>query len=162
MSGGKTKELKLQRNNENQLVAGDDSVEEKILVSACYGWSTHNCPCENTSKTGLILYPSDTQYKNIVLLVCELCYKYKGPAHGTQHQQLADWYFSIYGDRKSFKFTSGFSAKIDGQLGFNSKTFNKSSSCPYHTEKKTMGPLEQEAVQNVVKGKLDSYKLMHH
>lgn len=50
-----------------------------------------------------------------------------------------------------------FSMKANGQLGFNS-TFNvRTSVCPYHTEIRQMGELEQNAVKKVIVGKLDSY-----
>ncbi len=97
-------------------------------------------------------------HKNIVRLVCENCYGYR-KSQGTQHQQLADWYFGIYDDTKSFIFTSGFYIKEDGQLGFNSNTFNASSSCPYRTTNRKMGQLEEDIVRQVVQGKLDSYSV---
>jgi len=144
----------------NLIVENLKNSDQHVPVSSRYGWSMHNCSCQNKSKTGLVLYPSSPAHKNIVLLVCETCYGYRGLEHGTQHKQLADWYFGIYGDRKSFRFTSGFYMKDNGQIGFSSGTFNSIGSCPYHTEHRDMGPLEQNVVQRVVQDKLDSYVVM--
>ncbi|CAF5180408.1 unnamed protein product [Rotaria magnacalcarata] len=149
--------LRLQFNTTNEFGVSHHSTGEQVRVSVRYGWSTHNCLCQNTSKTGLVLYPSNPDHKNIVLLLCEKCYEYRGSDHGIQHKQLADWYFGIYGDEKSFLFTSGFYKKVDGELGFNSSTFNSIRSCPYHTDDRTMGQLEQDVVRQVIQDKLDTY-----
>ena len=152
-----TKNLNLLFNNQDEFGVGHRQTGELIRLSVRYGWSSHSCACQNISKTGLVLYPSNTDYKNIVLLVCEKCYGYNKSNGLTQHKQLADWYYGIYGDKKSYSFTSGFSIKADGQLGFNSTTFNAMSRCPYHTDNRTMGKLEQDVIQQVVLDKLDSY-----
>ncbi|CAF1426713.1 unnamed protein product, partial [Rotaria sordida] len=89
----------------------------------CYGWSEHNCSCKGR-KTGLVLYPYDIEYKNIVLLVCENCYGYQEKKDGTQHEQLEQWYYNIYGKSKQYRLASGFSMKDDGSLGFNSVSKN--------------------------------------
>lgn len=139
----------------NEFVVGRRSNGKTVQLSPRYSWSTHNCSCQNKSKTGIVLYPSNTVYENDVLLVCESCYSYKS-GNVTQHQQLANWYFGIYGNSKSFVFSSGFSMKANGELDFNVSS-NAISSCPYHTENRVMGQLEQNVVRKVVDGKLYSY-----
>jgi hypothetical protein len=127
---------------------------EKFRVSSRYGWSTHNCSCKGR-KTGLVLYPIDIDKKNVVLLVCEECYGYRRDRNKTQHDQLLEWYYNIYGESKQYRFVSGFSLKDDGSLGFNSVSMNTTG--PYATRDRHMNPLEQSAVKAVVEGKLDSY-----
>ncbi|UJR17245.1 hypothetical protein I4U23_004140 [Adineta vaga] len=123
-------------------------------ISNRYGWSSHNCKCPGR-KTGLVLYPFDTDYKNIVLLVCENCYDYQRNG-GTQHDQLLRWYYRIYGDSKRFRCVSGFSQKVDGSLGFNSYSQNTTG---YYTDNiNTMSQLEQEIVRKVVHEQLHSYE----
>lgn len=107
--------------NHRLFVVGADN-DDQVILSKRFGWSTHNCSCSG-SKTGLVFYPKNPQHKNIVLLVCEKCYNFKS-GDGTQHQQLAKWYFNIYGTGKSFHFTSGFSMKSDESLGYNSASQN--------------------------------------
>lgn len=124
-------------------------------VSNRFGWSVHNCQ-HGGPKTGLVLYPANSNYKNIVLLVCERHYGYQ-KGLDSQHEQLHKWYFSLYGESKQFPVVSGFALKADGTLGFNSLTFNAKG--PYTDHQKEMGVLEQNIVRVVVEGKLDSYKL---
>lgn len=126
-----------------------------------YGWSEHNCSC-NKSKTGLILYPSDVKYKNIVLLVCEDCYQYDSNK-GTQHKQLLDWYYEIYGDSKSFILFSGFAQLEDETFKYNSSTYNetlKYGNLEYGDGKRIMNELEQKIVQEVVTNKHYSYNVV--
>jgi hypothetical protein len=126
-------------------------------LSTRFGWSTHNCSCK-CSKTGLVLYPSDTQYKNVVLLVCEGCYGYKsGLGQPPQHQQLLNWYYRIYGDSKEFSWVSGFSQKDDGSLGFNSRSCNLRG--PYATGNIACLTFEQSIIRTVVNGKLKNYRV---
>jgi hypothetical protein len=140
---------------DEQLAVGNVKTGEQVNICNKYGWSTHNCLCPG-SKTGLVLYPTDLQYKNIVLLVCAKCYNYDASKGTTQHEQLEKWYYDIYGTTKSFRFTTGFSLKADGSLGFNSSSKNSTGSS-YHTTDRTMEKFEQDAVTKVVKSKLDSY-----
>ncbi|CAF3172511.1 unnamed protein product, partial [Rotaria sp. Silwood2] len=128
---------------------------QQHLVSNTYGWSSHNCSCQRR-KTGLVLYPIHTSYKNIVLLVCENCYGYTQNG-GTQHEQLHQWYYRIYGDSKQFRFVSGFSLKDDGSLGFNS--YSQNAVGPYSDGTREMGSMEEAAVTAVVRGKLDRYTI---
>jgi hypothetical protein len=118
--------------------------------SSVYGLSEHSCWC-NRSKTGLVLYPSNINYKNIVLLVCENCYGYQS-GRGTQHQQLIDWYYGIYGDSKQFEWISGFCQKRDGSLGFNSKSCNLAG--PYSSGQHTCLEFEQSIIELVVRARL--------
>jgi hypothetical protein len=148
--------LNLKFDGQDKLVAQDPYSDQNIPVTSRFGWSTHSCSCTD-SKTGLVLYPKDVQFKNIVLLVCEKCYGYT--RQKTQHEELADWYYGIYGDSKSFSFTSGFSQKKNGELGFNSSSMNCCSSSRYHTIDRQMGELEQKAVRQVVHGQLNSYEI---
>lgn len=148
--------LNLNLNKQEKLVAQKPAGDENVAVSSRFGWSTHNCHCAK-SKTGLIFYPTNIIHKNIVLLVCETCYGYLSGVK-TQHQQLADWYYGIYGESKSFSFVSGFSQKENGKLGFNSGSMNCGST-QYHTGDRTMGQLEQEVVRQVVRGQLNSYEI---
>lgn len=90
-----------------------------------------------------------------MLLVCENCYGYKSN-NGTQHNQLRNWYFRIYGDSKQIRVISGFSQRDDGSLGFNSATFNATG--PYTDGTREMGRLEQDIIRKIVNGKLTSYE----
>ncbi|CAF3094524.1 unnamed protein product [Rotaria sp. Silwood2] len=128
-----------------------DASGREYPISRIYGWSSHNCSCRGR-KTGLVLYPSDISYKNIVLLVCENCYGYTSN-DGTQHEQLLRWYYRIYGDSKQYRCVSGFSLKDDGSLGFNS--YSQNATGPYSDGTRQMGSIEQAAVQAVINGKLD-------
>jgi hypothetical protein len=126
-----------------------------------YGWSEHNCSC-NKSKTGLILYPFDLKFKNIVLLVCEDCYGFKAGKE-TQHEQLCNWYYGIYGDSKSFALTSGFAQLADGTFKYNSSTYNeklKYGDLEYGNGKRCMNDLEQKIVQEVVTNKHSTYNVV--
>lgn len=126
-----------------------------------YGWSEHSCSCNN-SKTGLILYPIDTRFKNIVLLVCQNCYGYQ-EGEGTQHGQLCKWYYEIYEDSKSFAFVSGFAQMEDGTLKYNSSTYNEKliyGDLDYSDGNRTMNELEQKIVQEVVTNKHSSYNVV--
>lgn len=130
------------------------------LLCNRYGWSEHNCNCKK-SKTGLILYPIDRNYKNIVLLVCQDCYGYKS-GQGTQHEQLCKWYYGIYGDSKAFALVSGFAQKDDGSFGYNSSTYNEKimyGDVDYGDGKRYMNELEQRIVQEVVTNKRHSYNV---
>lgn len=147
--------INLMKNPKGKLVVKNLTEEENIDVSSRFGCSTHNCRCRK-SKTGLVLYPTDIAHKNVVLLVCERCYGYKSGGK-TQHQQLADWYFGIYGKSKSFSFVSGFSQKENGELGFNSSSMNCGKT-QYHTRDRAMGELEQTIVRKVVRDKLESHQ----
>ena len=123
-------------------------------ISRRYGWSSHNCNCPGR-KTGLVLYPFDTKYKNTVLLVCENCYGYRVNGD-TQHNQLLQWYYNIYGKSKQFRCVSGFSQRADGTLGFNSYSQNTTG---FYTDNiNTMGDIEQRIVRKVVKEPLYSYE----
>lgn len=123
------------------------------IVSNRYGWSVHNCQ-HSGEKTGLVLYPKDTQYKNTVLLVCEKHFGFQR-GHGTQHKQLEAWYYKIYGKSKDFSLVSGFSEKANGALGYNSGSMNANG--PYSNNHNAMGAFEQNVVQQVVKGRLNSF-----
>lgn len=103
--------------------------------------------------TGLVLYPKNTNHKNIVLLVCESCFGYES-GKGTQHAQLSNWYYGIYGESKEFTLISGFYQR-NGKLGFNSVTFNFGGK--YGNGTKEMESLEMQTVEIVVRGKLESY-----
>lgn len=131
----------------------EDGVRDEI--SSRFGWSNHNCSC-NASKTGLVLYPTNTRYKNVVLLVCESCFGYQDGA-GRQHQQLLNWYYRIYGDTKQYQWVSGFSQKKDGSLGFNSRSCNLVG--PYATGNIACLDFEQGVIRRVVNGKLNNLQL---
>ncbi|CAF3775241.1 unnamed protein product [Rotaria sp. Silwood1] len=130
-----------------------DNSGNRYFISRRFGWSKHNCSCRGR-KTGLVLYPYDTKYKNVVLLVCENCYGYQ-PNNGTQHEQLLNWYNRLYCGSKTFRFVSGFYMKEDGSLGFNSASQNANGI--YSNGSREMSPIEQDAVRKVVNGKLDDY-----
>ena len=147
--------LNLQLNRQGRLVAQDPLRDQSVPVSARFGCSTHNCRCKG-SKTGLVFYPKDLIHKNIVLLVCENCYGYK-QGQETQHQQLATWYYGIYGKSKTFSFVSGFAQKADGKLGFNSGSMNVDQT-QYHTTDRAMGDFEQKVVQQAVDEQSQSHE----
>ena len=142
-------------NSDEELYAEPSSeTSELIVLSKQYGWSSHNCSC-NRSKTGLVLYPSNKQWKNIVLLCCEVCYDYQSNTGKTQHQQLHDWYYKLYGDSKDFVVISGFSQETDGTFKFNSGTFNLRG--PYSTRQRELELFEQNIIKIVVKEKCEKY-----
>ncbi len=134
---------------------------EKRVLSNRYGWSEHNCSCKN-SKTGLILYPTNTQFKNIVLLVCQNCYGFQD-GNGTQHEQLCKWYYKIYGDSKTFALLSGFAQLENGTFKYNSSTYNEKlmyGNLEYGDGKRLMNELEQKIVQEVVTNKQRTYNVV--
>ncbi|CAF1629767.1 unnamed protein product [Didymodactylos carnosus] len=134
----------------------DNTINTKpLILSSHYGWSTHNCSCNRS----VVLYPRDINHKNIVLLLCEQCYKYERNRHPqkTQHQQLIDWYYDIYADSKQFALVSGFSQDLKGHLKFNSTTLNTGHK--YGSPTREMEPFEQEVVRKVVSDKLIKYTL---
>jgi hypothetical protein len=135
-------------------VVATRSTGEAHIVSNRYGWSAHNCQ-HSGEKTGLVLYPKDTQYKNTVLLVCEKHFGYQS-GHGTQHKQLEVWYYKIYGKSKDYCLVSGFSERANGALGYNSWSMNAYG--PYSNNHNAMGAFEQNVVQKVVNGRINSYK----
>lgn len=130
-----------------------DTEGQKHIISNRYGWSTHNCQCSG-EKTGLVLYPSNTAYKNIVLLLCESCYNYQ-PNAGLRHQQLTQWYYDMYGTSKQFHLVSGFYVKADGSLEFN--TWSQRGPGLYTDNTNQMNACEQDVIRRVINGKLDSY-----
>lgn len=133
---------------------------EKRILSPRYGWSEHSCSCKK-SKTGLVLYPMNAQFKNIVLLVCEDCYGYQN-GNGTQHEQLCKWYYQIYDDSKAFALISGFAQMVDGSFKYNSSTYNEKfmyGNLEYSDGKRWMNELEQRIVQEVVNQKRHSYDI---
>ena len=150
--GYRTSGLGIQRVGGN--VVATRTTGEAHIVSNRYGWSVHNCQ-HSGEKTGLVLYPKDTQHKNTVLLVCEKHFGYQR-GHGTQHQQLEAWYYKIYSKSKDFSLVSGFSQKPNGSLGYNSVSMNAVG--PYSNNHNAMGVFEQNVVQKVVKGRINSYK----
>jgi hypothetical protein len=125
------------------------------FLSSRYGCSTHNCSC-NKSKTGVILYPCDTRYKNIVLLMCENDFGFQ-KGKGTQHQQLFNWYNAKYGTSKSFELVSGFAEAENGDLKYNSWTFNNHEK--YGTGERQMEGFEQKILKHVVKYKFNNYQV---
>ena len=151
--------LKLDFDNLKIFGATDSSNGQHVPLSPRYGWSKNSCRCQNTSKTGLVFYPKDIAEKNIVLLVCETCFKNPSSKGTTLHSQLAGWYFQNHGDQKSIRFITGFSCKDNGDLGFNSYTFNTNPSSPFYTSDRSMDQLEQDIVRQVVQSKLDSYEV---
>jgi len=139
--------------NGNQLSVTDKSGQKHTIANR-FGWSVHNCDHDG-SKTGVVLYPTDTKHKNTIILRCETHYGYTSSSHRTQHQQLHDWYYTRYANSKSFRLASGFSVKNDGSLGFNSWSLNTVG--PYTNNQREMSSLEQDIVRKVVTGKLDTY-----
>lgn len=129
---------------------------KRRLLSTRYGCSLHNCAC-NKSKTGVIFYPFDTRYKNIVLLMCEDCSKSPDVTGQTQHERLYDWYFRKYGTKKSFEFASGFAQEVNGFLKYNSSTLNLHKT--YGTGERSMNDFEQKILRHVVMHKLDNYQV---
>lgn len=132
-----------------------------MILCNRYGWSEHNCSCKN-SKTGLILYPTNPQFKNIVLLVCQNCYGFQD-GNGTQHEQLCKWYYKIYGDSKSFALLSGFAQLENGTFKYNSSTYNEKlmyGNLEYGDGKRLMNELEQKIVQEVVTNKQRTYNIV--
>lgn len=134
---------------------------DNLILCNRYGWSEHNCPCDD-SKTGLILYPKDMKFKNIVLLVCQNCYGFQ-QGNGTQHEQLCKWYYKIYGDSKSFALLSGFARAKDGSFKYNSSTYNQKlmyGNVEYSDGNRIMNELEQKIVQEVVINKHRTYDIV--
>lgn len=134
---------------------------EKLMLSHRYGWSEHSCSCQK-SKTGLILYPTDARFKNIVLLVCQECYGFQ-QGNGTQHAQLCKWYFKIYGDSKAFALISGFAQEEEGAFKYNSSTYNEKlmyGDLDYSNGERIMNAMEQKIVQEVVSNKHRSYNIV--
>lgn len=142
------------RRRGNKLILQDNNGQEHE-VSNRFGWSVHNCQHSGT-KTGIVLYPENSNYKNIVVLVCESHYGHRSGS-GSQHNQLHNWYYGLYGESKQFRLVSGFALRQDGNLGFNS--WSKNSGGPYTNNHNEMSDVEKEVVRKVVEGKLDSYEL---
>ena len=136
----------------NKLILQDNN-GQKHEVSNRFGWSVHNCQ-HSGPKTGIVLYPANSNYKNTVVLVCNSHYQSRGD---TRHEQLHNWYYDLYGESKQFRLVSGFALRQDGNLGFNSGTYNQGG--PYTNNQREMGAVEEEIVRKVVNGKLDSYEL---
>jgi hypothetical protein len=130
-----------------------DTKGGKHMISNRYGWSGHNCLCSGL-KTGLVLYPRNTKFKNVVLLLCDNCFNYK-PTAGKRHEQLMQWYYDMYGALKDFRLTSGFYSKVDGSLEFNSWPQNGPGL--YTDNINQMNICEQDVLRKVINGQLDSY-----
>ncbi|CAF0779202.1 unnamed protein product [Adineta steineri] len=126
---------------------------QKYAISSRFRLSPHNCKCRGR-KTGLVLYPVDKNHENTVLLVCENHFGYQSN-DATQHKQLLQWYYRIYGDSKQYRFVSGFSQKDNGSLSFNSISQNAVG--PYTNNKKEMSSIEQKIVNKIVSEQLHSY-----
>lgn len=128
----------------------------KVQLSPKYGYSSHSCSCNN-SKTGLILYPKDIKYTNVVLLVCRTCYDHDSYS-GTDHERLEKWYYALYGESKQFELITGFCLKTDGSIGF--KSYSKNRDGPYSSKTAAdgvMNPFEQDVLKNVVRNKASHY-----
>jgi hypothetical protein len=147
-----TRQNNVLRQPDGKLIVRDNNGQDHI-VSNRYGWSAHNCQHDDR-KTGLVLYPYNTEHKNVVLLLCESCYGYKSTG-STQHTQLQKWYYDIYTTSKQYRLASGFSRKSDGSLGFNS--YSQNAVGPYTGNSNTMNDFEKNIVRKVVQGQLDSY-----
>ena len=130
-----------------------DTQGQNHLVSHRYGWSGHNCLCSNI-QTGLVLYPTNTRFKNIVLLLCDTCFDYY-PGSGNRHEQLMRWYYDIYGATKQFSLVSGFFVQSDGTFQFNS--WEQQSPVLYTESVNKMDGCEQDIIRQVVNGQIDSY-----
>jgi hypothetical protein len=88
--------------------------------------------------------------------MCERCYNcQKGT--GTQHQQLFDWYNAKYGKSKSFELVSGFSQGENGELKYNSWTFNNDK--VYGTGARNMEDFEQKILKHVIEYKFNNYQV---
>ncbi|UJR30331.1 hypothetical protein I4U23_017868 [Adineta vaga] len=117
-----------------------------LSLSKLFDCSFHNCLCQR-SKIGLILYPKDSQMKNIILLICEQCYNYKSDNH-TQHIQLEEWYFNIYKDSKTFQFKSRFLQNDDGSFSFNSTLLDTNSS--FDIKERNLEEWEKEIIEQSI------------
>jgi hypothetical protein len=123
------------------------------VISNRYGWSSHNRRC-NGPQTGLVLYPRDTMYKNIVLLLCDRFFYYQ-PRAGARHEQLMQWYYNRYGPSRQYRLASGFYSKADGSIDFNSWPQNGPGL--YTSNINQMNICEQDVLRKVINGQLDSY-----
>ena len=127
--------------------------QQQHLVSLRYGWSSHNCLCSNL-QTGLVLYPTNTRFKNVVLLLCDHCYVYY-PGAGSRHEQLMQWYYNMYGSTKQFSLVSGFYVRPDGTFQFNA--WQQNIPGLYTDAVNDMDVCEQDVIRQVVQGQTDSY-----
>jgi hypothetical protein len=130
-----------------------DTRGQKHVISNRYSWSSHNCRCSGP-KTGLVLYPRDIMYKNIVLLLCDSCFDYQSRV-GTRHEQLMQWYYDMYGPSKQYRLASGFYSKADGSLEFNSWPQNGPGL--YTNNINQMNVCEEDVLRRVINGQLESY-----
>ena len=126
---------------------------QKHVISNRYGWSSHNCRCSGP-KTGLVLYPTETMHKNVVLLVCDSCFDYQ-PRAGTRHEQLVQWHYNHYRAGKQYRLVSGFYSNANGSLEFNSRPQNRPGL--YTDNINQMNECEQDVLRKVINGQLDSY-----
>jgi hypothetical protein len=76
---------------------------------------------------------------------------------GTQHKQLFDWYNAKYGSSKSFELVSGFAEAENGELKYNSGTFNDHEK--YGTGERHMEDFEQKILKHVVRYKFNNYQV---
>ena len=90
------------------------------------------------------------------MLVCQDCYQYQAD-QGTQHKQLADWYHAKKDTPKAFEFISGFAQEKNGDLKYNSWTFNNHPK--YGTGQREMEDFEKKILQHVVKYKIKNYQV---
>lgn len=88
--------------------------------------------------------------------MCQKSYEYKQDKD-TQHQQLFNWYNQIYGKSKSFELVSGFAQDINGNLKYNSWTFNNHDI--YGTGVRNMEIFEQNILQHILKYKFNNYQI---
>lgn len=143
----------IRRGSYNTLILTDTQGKQHQVANR-YGWSQHNYPCRGL-KTGLVLYPADVMHKNTVLLLCDSYFYYHPNARGNRHEQLMRWYYNIYRSSKQFSLVSGFSVQPDGTFQFN----NWQQQLPglYTNNVNNMDGCEQDVIQQVVNGRIDSH-----
>jgi len=90
--------------------------------------SSHNCvkpECCQRGLAGLILYPKDPRYSIITVEVCSKVYDDYRKDVATEHQAALKWYLTLY-PRKTFEDLTGYSVTPNGEVRFNSMSFNMS------------------------------------
>ena len=133
----------------------NDTREVEPTISNRYGMSTESCR-HGGEKTGLLLYPTDPQHKNVALVVCDKHYNYHRYA-GTKHDQLLRWYYNIYKDSKQFQAIAKFFLRADGTLRFDEIPEGENLYYTNHIHK--MDVSERDILQRVIDGRIHSYSV---
>lgn len=142
----------MQRDGDTMLIV-TDTRGQNHGISPRYGWSIHSRACEG-HKTGLVLYPTNVTFKNVVLLLCDSGFGYQFNGE-TRHQQLIRWYYTMYAHAKQYQLLTGFDVKSDGSIQFN--TWKQSGYSFFTDNFNQMNVCEQDVIRKVIEGQRKSY-----